>query len=158
MRWWRWWRVGIRSSSFLPRWHLIRRLRRACENLCRQICWFPSDLGSWRVFQGEIFDWLLVRRVRHLLSCCFVAWFAFSNPLNWWWWTASLFYVGWCSSMMLLQQFINLVLRCEWLLRSKKPGIVRAFAGRCPFPLLFVQCNFNLWREAYNRRKNKPSM
>ena len=58
---------------------------------------------------------------------------------------------------MLLQRLLDLVSRGEWLLRSSKPCVARAFAGFAFFCCWFSAI-FNHRRAAYNQRKKKTSM
>ena len=58
---------------------------------------------------------------------------------------------------MLLQRFLDLVSRGEWLLRSSKPCMARAFAGFA-FLCCWFSAIFNHRRAAYNQRKKKTSM
>ena len=58
---------------------------------------------------------------------------------------------------MLLQRLLDLVSRGEWLLRSSKPCMARAFAG-VAFLCCWFSAIFNHRRAAYNQRRKKTSM
>jgi len=55
MRWWRWWRIVIRSLwPILPRCRSVWRRRRSSESMvCQIICWFSSDLNGWCAYIGK---------------------------------------------------------------------------------------------------------
>ena len=120
-RWWRWWRIGIRSvwphptstTSYLVRAKALRGcVVRFVGSLLILVAGVSTRGSNWLTF---------LWRFWHILPCWSRTWSGFFNPFD---------LCGVMLQQTLLQWFINLASRVEWLLRSSKPGTVIAFVGK----------------------------